>query len=107
MNKANNPFIGTDLKLNIHIDPIGEITMDDYDFEVEMYCSLGKSIIIPKSAAKRVDENNYMVVVETGKIGAGDLKCKVTAHVPDGDFPDQLRTEVACIDTQITIIKKL
>lgn len=27
-----SPFIGTELKLNIHIEPIGDITMDDYNF---------------------------------------------------------------------------
>lgn len=25
----DSPFIGTELKLNIHIEPIGDITMDD------------------------------------------------------------------------------
>ena len=31
-------FLGTELKLNVNIQPIGEITMDDYDFIVELYC---------------------------------------------------------------------
>jgi hypothetical protein len=55
----------------------------------------------------RVDSNNYIVLVDTNEVGAGDLKCKVTAYIPDGDFPDELRTEVVNIDTGINIIKSL
>lgn len=105
--KNESPFIGTELKLNIHIEPIGETTMDDYDFEVEVYCSPKRPIIIPKANAIRIDSDNYVVLVDTNVVGAGDLKCKVTAQVPDWDFPDQLRTEVVCIDTGINIIKAI
>lgn len=102
-----SPFIGTELKLNIHIEPIGDTTMDDYNFEVEVYCSPKRPIIIPKANAIRIDSDNYVVLVDTNVVGAGDLKCKVTAQVPDGDFPDQLRTEVVCVDTGINIIKAI
>lgn len=105
--KNVSPFIGTELKLNIHIEPIGKITMDDYDFEVEVYCSPKRPIIISKANAIRIDGDNYVVLVDTNVVGAGDLKCKVTAQMPDSDFPDKLRTEVVCIDTGINIIKAL
>lgn len=105
--KNESPFIGTELKLNIHIEPIGETTMDDYDFEVEMYCSPKQPIVVQKSEAIRVDSDNYVVLVDTNGVGVGNLKCKVTAQVPDGDFPDLLRTEVVCIDTGINIIKAI
>lgn len=81
--------------------------MDDYNFEVEVYCSPKRPIIIPKASAIRIDSDNYVVLVDTNVVGAGDLKCKVTAQVPDGDFPDLLRTEVVCIDTGINIIKAI
>ena len=105
--KNESPFIGTELKLNIHIEPIGDTTMDDYNFDVEVYCSPKKPIIIPKANSIRIDSDNYVVLVDTNVVGAGDLKCKVTAQVPDGDFPDLLRTEVVCIDTGINIVKAI
>lgn len=105
--KNESPFIGTELKLNIHIEPIGEVTMDDYDFEVEVYCSPKKTIVVAKENTIRIDSDNYVVLVDTNLVGAGDLKCKVTAQVPDGDFPDLLRTEVVCIDTGINIVKAI
>lgn len=101
------PFFGTEIKLNIHIEPIGSMCMDDYEFEVETYCSPKKTIVTKKSEAIRVDENNYVVLVDTAIVGAGDLKCKVTAQLPDADFPDMLRTEVVAIDTGINIIKSI
>lgn len=103
----NNPFIGTELKLNVNIEPMGELTMDSYDFEVEVYCSPKKTIVTPKSNMIRTDENNYIVLVDTAIVGAGDLKIKVTAYIPDADFPDMLRTEVVAIDTGINIVKAI
>lgn len=100
-------FIGTELKLNIHIEPIGDVTMDDYNFDVEVYCSPVRPIKVTKSDALRIDSDNYVVLVDTNVVGAGDLKCKVIAYIPDGDFPDTLRTEVVCIDTGIDIEKSI
>lgn len=105
--QSNDPFLGTELKLNIHIEPMGSITMDDYGFEVEVYCSPKRPVMATKNDMIRVDSNNYIVLVDTNEVGAGDLKCKVTAYIPDGDFPDELRTEVVNIDTEINIIKSL
>lgn len=103
----NSPFLGTELKLNINIEPIGSITMDDYDFEVEVYCSVKRIVIVPKKDAIRIDNNNYVILVDTMETGAGDLKCRVTAHIPDDDFADGLRTEVVGLDTGINIIKQI
>lgn len=104
---ATNVFLGTELKLNINIEPIGTVTMEDYDFEVEVYCSAKKVIVIPKSEAIKVDSNNYIVLVDTNVVGAGELKCKITAHIPDSDFADRERTEVVVCTTNITITKGL
>lgn len=106
-NFRSTAFLGTELKLNIHIDPIDGVTMDDYDFTVELYCSPKRTIIIGKDDAIRTDEDNYIVCADTNLTGAGDLKCKVTAQIPDPDFEDSLRTEIVAVDTGITIVKAL
>lgn len=105
--EISNIFIGTELKLNINIEPMGEFTMEDYDFEVEVYCSAKRVVVIPKSEAIKVDSNNYIVLVDTNVIGAGELKCKITAHIPDFDFPDTLRTDVSIMDTGLNIVKTI
>lgn len=103
----NSPFIGTELKLNIHIESIGSITMDDYKFEVETYCIPAKTIVTNKNDMIRVDSNNYIVLVDTNEIGVGKLRCKVTAYIPDADFNDGFRTEVVNIDTGIEILRSI
>ena len=63
--------------------------------------------IINKADAIRVDEDNYIVCVDTNLTGAGELKCKVTAQIPDPDFEDLFRTEIVAVDTGINIVKAL
>lgn len=96
-------FLGTELKLNIHIDPIGDMTMDEYDFDVELYCSTKKVLSFKKPELKRSDSNNYIVTFDTKDVGLGELKCNIVAHIPDSDFADGLRTEVVKVCTGITI----
>lgn len=98
-------YQGTELKLNIGIEPVGGLTMDEYDFTVEVYCFQNKAIKYSKADAIRVDANNYMVLVDTTSTGVGELKCKVTAQIPDGDFKDGIRTEIEMVSTNITIVK--
>ena len=100
-------FIGTELKLNINIAPIDSMTMDDYDFEVEVWTSSQKMMRIAKENTIKVDENNRIILVDTNLLGAGDMKYKVTAYLPDGDFPDRVRTEIVAMETGIKIIKTL
>ena len=106
---AQKIFLGTELKLNINIEPIGGMTMDDYDFEVEVICGSFKksSIVIKKEEAKKVDSNNYLICFDTAGLGAGKVMCRVTAHIPDGDFADGKRTEITEIDTGIEIVKSI
>jgi hypothetical protein len=102
-------FIGTELKLNVNIEPMSGATMDDYDFDVELICGSFKksNIVINKEQTKRVDSNNYIVCFDTTEIGTGMLKCRVVAYIPDGDFKDGKRTEVTEIETGIEIVKSL
>lgn len=101
------PVTGTELKINVHLEPIGGLTMDNYDFSVVMYTSPFKEQHFAKADMTRVDENNYIALVDSAKTGAGELKCMVTALIPDEDFPDGLRTEKVCGYTGVTIVSML
>ena len=100
-------FIGTELKLNVNIEPMGEFTMDDYDWYVEVYCSTKRVVALPKKTAIRIDSDNYVVLIDSEELGAGDVKCKVVALIPDFDFSDTIRKEVAMVDTGINIVKTI
>lgn len=103
---ANTVYLGTEMKLNISIEPIGGKTMDDYDFVVEFYCNPSKKVAVKKNDMKREDNKNFIACLDTSSLGPGKLKCKVIAEIPDGDFKDdEKRTEVQVVETGIEIIK--
>lgn len=97
--------IGTELKINIGIEPIDGYTMDDYDFNAEFFVYRNKTVSVSKNDMVRVDENNYIALLDSNDVGSGRLMVVVTAYIPDSDFQDGLRTEVSRGDTGIIIIK--
>lgn len=123
MENNNVVFLGTELKLKIDIEPIETdtepLTMDDYDFTIEVYCT--KKDVLTASKKGNPNEQgyeltnivrtpisgNYLVLVDTNIIGTGTIKCKITAKIPDSDFEDDYRTEVVILDTGIEVIKNL
>lgn len=103
-------YLGTELKLNLHIEPIigpdGIFTMDDYDFTVWVYSSsIKKAVVISKQQCIPEDENNYLILVDTAALGTGVVTCKVEAKIPDLNFKDELRTEVVQINTGLIIVR--
>ena len=104
---GNEICLGTEIKLNVHIKPIDGVTMDDYSFVANIYCSPSKMIAINKDEAIRIDESNYVCRIDTSNIGIGRLKCKIVAQISDGDFDDGIRTEISVIDTGIDIVRNV
>lgn len=80
------------------------MSMENYDFKVQCFTSARKVVTIDKAKAIKVDADNYKICVDTNGIGSGALRCRITAYLPDDDFPDKLRTEVVEVDTNITIV---
>lgn len=123
MENNNVVFLGTELKLKVDIEPIKTdtetLTMDDYDFTIEVYCNR-KNILTASKKGKPNEEDfevinmvrtpiseSYLVLVDTNTIGTGTIKCKITAEIRDTDFDDDYRTEVVILDTGIEVIKNL
>ena len=104
---AQEIFLGTKFKLNIEITPIDGVTLDDYDFEIDVWASSKKVAHYTKMDTIKVDSNNRMIRVDTEELGAGDLKYKIRAIIPDGDFPDGVRPEVYMQDTGLKIVKTI
>ena len=106
MSKSNNTTVisGTEIKLNIHIDPLGELHMSNYNFECKFYIFPKNFIIVKKEDMVKVDEDNYLAIVDTTSLGVGKLHLTVTAEIPDSDFGDDTRREIACVCTGIEIV---
>lgn len=102
--RLTNIELGTELKLNIHIDPIDGQTINDFNYEIEAYCTPTKKIIKGRPDTIRRD-NDIIVCLDTKEVGTGELICKVTAYIHDGDFKDAHRTEVVVVKTGINIVR--
>lgn len=108
-NLSSTPIVGTELKLNINIEPLDGNHMANYDFTVDLYCSSKNVLSFKKGDSEliNIDQDNYIVLVDTSKVGTGALKCRVTAYLPDTQFPNGTRTEIIILNTGINILRNL
>jgi hypothetical protein len=98
--------IGTELKINVHIDPMGDLHMSDYNFTARFYTRALKPVVVNKEDMIEVDSDNYIALVDTKTMTAGVIMMVVTCDIPDSDFADGLRYEVSApINTGIQIVK--
>lgn len=98
--------LGTEFKLNIHLEPIDGLSMRNYDFVAYVYASSYRKVMIPKSRMRMVDKDNYIVKIESSDaltIGVGRIMVDIEAYIPDGDFSDGLRTERVTLCTDMVI----
>lgn len=105
MARENVIYLGSELKFNVHIEPIGNVSMSDYDFMVELFTGKSRTVTIKKEDALFVDKDNYKVKADTETLGIGRVIALVTCLIPDADFDDGVRTEILRIDTGIDIVK--
>lgn len=95
--------LGTYLKINVHIDEIDGLKMSDMDFNCDFYVHSGRTQYIPKKDMLKADDENYVALVDSSKVGKGLVRCKVTVYVPDSDFTEGFRKEVCTVSTDIII----
>ena len=95
--------IGTELKINVHAEPVDGIRMEAYDFYCDFYVMRNRFVRVPKSEMIYIDPDNYIATFDTRQVGMGNLRLRMTALVPDENFADGYRTEVAdsCVDIVI------
>lgn len=98
---------GTQVKLEVSNQPIGELTMDDYYFELEAYTTAGgrRTQLIKKDETVRKASDRYAFIVDTSLLGTGELWIDQTAFIPDADAPGGTRKEVSINFTNMIVIK--
>lgn len=110
--EINNSVIGTRFKVNINAAPIDGYHLGDIDWEVIVFvegaynrCGNG-SKVIKKEECVYVDEDNYIIPIDTATLGAGTYYVTLKALYPDNDFKDGIRVEKMTISTGVTINAK-
>ena len=100
----NDPiYEGTELKLTLSLEPIGNKHMEEWDFSCIVYCTPSKKIEFLKKDFIRINSDSYMFIVDTAVTGPGEINVKLIMDIPDADLPDLLRHEVRLIETGIPI----
>lgn len=83
---------GTGLKFVLAISSPG-FDMERDDFEVRVFNS-ARSVTTKKDEMLLKDDNTFILTVDTGFFGAGQLFIDTTAYVPDTDFDGGIRKEI-------------
>lgn len=85
---------GTQLKINVRAEHLGGVTLSECEFTCTFYVLSNKTIIVEKADMIKLDDNNYVALVDTDNLNPGELKMDINLRVPDGDFPSGYRTEI-------------
>ena len=96
-------IVGTEVKFAVNIEAQG-FSMDDNDFT--LYIMKGRNIVKEYQKADMVvEDDTYLLCIDTNEIGIGTFDLAVNAQVPDGHFPDIYRTEIERVP--LMTVKKL
>lgn len=98
-------YQGTKFKAYVNLDPIGNLSMKDYDFEIDVYTDLSaKKLVFKKEECISLDDNTYVVAVDSAQLGLGYLKLRVRAMIPDRQI-DGHRPEVIVFTLRKRLVK--
>lgn len=97
--------IGTELKVNINVEPIDGIHLSQCNFTCTFFINPNKSIILNKDNLIQLDDDNYLALLNSEDLGIGTIKMTIRILVPDDKFKDGTRTEIETICTDINITK--
>lgn len=97
--------IGTELKVNINVEPIDNVHLSQCDFTCTFFVNPNKSVILKKEDLIPLDDDNYMALLNSEDLGVGTIKMTIKILVPDNNFKDGTRTEIETICTDINITR--
>jgi len=93
---TENYYIGTDLKFAITLTCDG-FSMDEDDYSILLKCR-NRQVTVSKEDIVVDEQDNHYLCVDSSQFGPGILQMVVTAEVPDMDFDDHSRREIARLD---------
>lgn len=86
-------LIGTDLKFTLALTASGfDPETDDWHVDILR----GNKVVetFQRDDLAQTEDGTWVLCIETENYGTGPYDILVTAHVPDDDFPDGIRTEL-------------
>lgn len=98
----NMVSLGTELKINISMEPMDGYTLASTEWFCEFYTKRVK-VKVSNEEAIKVDDNNFICIVDSRAVGRGELMAHIEVQIPDSDFGDNYRTEALTFSTGINI----
>ena len=96
-------IVGTEVKFAVSLEAQG-FSMSDNDFT--LYIMKGRNIVKEYQKADMVvEDDTYLLCIDTKEIGIGTFDLAVNAQVPDRHFQDSYRTEIERVP--LMTVKKL
>lgn len=101
------PVFGTMLKMNITAQLPDSLHLSDVNFAAFFFCrgmpAGGQNVT--KGDMSRVDDDNYLAVVNTRCVGSGEYWCRLTVYIPDTDCPEGVRPEIVVFPCGVAVVK--
>lgn len=104
--------LGSGLKVNIYMEPIGTIHLNDVldTTTCTFFTNSRDEQVIKGESLLKVDDDNFIACLDSSMFNAGKLRLRMEIDFPDKDFVDMqvtqgLRKEIKTVDTGITIAK--
>lgn len=97
--------LGSQIKIAFSSELPDDLTMKDVDFTVEVrnYSQNNVKVTAEKSECIIINDNEYVVLVDTEQTGVGILQLRVTYQIPDTDYTSGYRREVVNINPHVTV----
>jgi hypothetical protein len=101
---TGNSVKDTRFKININMTPIDGFNLGNTEWEATVFVGDGyKSITLKKEDCKMVDDDNYIIPIDSAILGAGTYFITLKVSIPDSDFSDGIRIEKRTGPTGVTI----
>ena len=98
--------LGSETKIAFSAELPDGITMESIPFTVTVYNADKKDVAVTtdKNECIRVNDNEYVVLVDTILLGVGIYMLSVCVQIPDSDFPSSYRKEIIKINPNVQCI---
>lgn len=87
--------LGTQFTIKVGMEPMDGFHMADLPFKARFYVYTNRYVEIDKSEMIKVDADNYLALVDSSKVGAGQIVYRLYVDVPDANWEKEYRHNVS------------
>lgn len=95
---------GSEAKVAVTVTGLNEAQLTDIAFRVFLYTQGCPAVELPQDRIRSITADGCLLLVDTSQYLPGTLYVRIELALPDQDFPDGLRTEIAECSSGIVII---